>query len=233
MQDSIKFDAIIDTYQEYMQEAFTLLALSKKLQEEDESDLKKYGPDIDFSRPNDYLISRLSRYAFLLAAMSLEAGANALLKSISTNSSIYDDYEKLQTLIKYEVFCLSKSKTIDRGNVLFQRVKELMTCRNEFVHPKPRTAEFESNGRIDTIVRGNTSNRKYPKYLNFILLDDAISSVSDVANFTAWVLNDICSIEIIEGASLIGFGTYGWTGEQEEICKNYKIDQRSFGKEKC
>ena len=112
-----------------------------------------------------------------------------------------------------------------------QRVKELISCRNEFVHPKPRGADFFSDGEKDRIIKEETASRKYPKYLNFISLEDSINGIGDVANFTGWVLYDICKMKVEDGASMIGFGTYGWTASQDEICRKKSIDQRSFGVE--
>jgi len=201
---------------------------------EDDELVEKYGSEHDFSRPNEYMIARLSRYSFLLCAMSLEAGANALIKSISKSEYVYVEYEKLQTLMKYEIFCLSKNTTIDRGNVVFQRIKELVSCRNEFAHPKPRTASFTSDGITDQIKHEITNNRKYPKYFNFIMLDDSLNALKDICDFVSWVLFDICKLPIKEGATLLGIDMYGHTYTQCKICDQYSIDKRSFGiEEKC
>ena len=80
------------------------------------------------------------RYAFLLAANALEAAANALLLGLDLNRSSYADLEKLPTLLKIETFCLAKGKALDRGNVLYARMRDVVKCRNEFVHPKPTKA---------------------------------------------------------------------------------------------
>jgi hypothetical protein len=129
----------IDTYHEYMCEAFFALRSSlsslDSAQTCEEDDSQGYWLCVDANMQ--------CRYSFLLAANSLEAAANAMLLNLDTTPSLYYDLEKLPTLLKFEFLCMSLGKRLDRGNDLYAKIKEVVRCRNEFVHPKPRKATFQ------------------------------------------------------------------------------------------
>lgn len=219
----------IDTFYEYMDESFGVLSIASNLKDEDERD--PGDPDADFYRPNESMVCRLSRYGFLLSSMALESGANALIKNISSTNSIYEDYEKLPTLLKYEIFCMYHGKEIDRGNTKYQNVKNIINCRNEFVHPKPREAKVLTSNDGDHLVSSKENKANYPMYLNFIMLEHSISAIGDIANFTSWILFDICELDIQKGCLTLGLDTYSSTGSMYKIWDIKNFDRRVFAKD--
>ncbi len=218
----------IDTFYEYMDESFEALSIACNLKEQDETDSGEL--DADFYRPNEYMISRLSRYGFLLSSMALESGANALIKKISSTNLMYEDYEKLPTLLKYETFCMYNGKMIDRGNTKYKKAKNIINCRNEFVHPKPREAKVLTNEKGDHLVSKKENRSNYPMYLNFIMLEHSLSAIGDIANFTSWILFDICKLKIKEGCLSLGLDTYSSTGAMDKIWYLKNFDRRVFAK---
>lgn len=220
------FEMTIDTFFEYMDESFGVLSIASNLKDED--DRNPGEPDADFYRPNEYMVSRLSRYGFLLSSMALESGANALIKNISSTKSMYEDYEKLPTLLKYELFCMFHGKEIDRGNTKYQNVKNIINCRNEFVHPKPREAKVITSNDGDHFLSGKEYIANYPMYLNFIMLEHSISAIGDIANFTSWILFDICQLGIQKGFLILGLDSYSSTGSMYNIWNKRNFDRRVF-----
>lgn len=154
------------------------------------------------------------RYAFLLAANALEAAANALLLGLDTGRSSYSDMEKLPTLLKFEIFCLAKGKRIDRSNDLYGRVKDVVRCRNEFVHPKPTDAlvELTANGSDVEVKVAKTRTRGYPMSFCMFEPTHAREAIGDILAFVAWVVFDICKFEMKDGALIIGHQSCGSTG---------------------
>lgn len=152
----------IDTYHDYMCEALDSLRSglacfreATKISEED--DLKKGWLYKD--------AGIRCRYAFLTAANALEASANALLLDLEISRALYEDFEKLSTLLKFEVVCMAHGKKLDRSNNLYGRIKEIVQCRNEFVHPKPSKAicELSSDG-LDLEIKVKKQKREATQF---------------------------------------------------------------------
>jgi hypothetical protein len=208
-----KLQTGINYYSEFMCEA-----IRSFLYAEDLIDAAYELLDDDLEKVDLYSSAGIhSRYAFLISANALESAANALLLGIDTNRSIYKDLEKLGTLLKYEVFCMSSNKKLDRGNQLYSNVKEIVKCRNEFVHPKPKKVDYgvDDNDQIDFIVP-RTKNCNYPTYITMIEAKHVKQAISDILNF----------------AMLIGNGQLSVTGDIQTLKHEYCFDVRSFGIDK-
>ena len=163
------------------------------------------------------------RYSFLLAA-------NALLLSLETNRALYDDFEKLPTLLKFEVVCMALGKKLDRGNNLYSKIKEIVKCRNEFVHPKPRRANgrLAQDGKDFEIVVARTKSCDYPTYFSLLEPKHTVNAVGDILKFLSWILFDICEYSVKEGAMLLGIGSLSKTGDITILANKYGFDTRTF-----
>src|SRR4051812_15954768 len=104
----------ISTYHEYMIEATSALRLGLDFH-------KKFLelPENTTSDSSGYFAAMNCRYAFLMIANSLEAAANALLLSKRYSNDYYQELEKLNTLLKFKLFCNLQGKQLDSGNVLY------------------------------------------------------------------------------------------------------------------
>lgn len=221
----------IDTYHEFMCEAFSALrsglSLLKEAEDREEDDAHRHWL---------YLEAGMQcRYAFLLAANALESAANALLLGLETSNALYNDFEKLSTLLKFEIVCMAHGKKLDRGNDLYAKIKEVVKCRNEFVHPKPRkaTASLTPNGKDVEINVTRTKSRDYPTYFSMFELKHARQAVGDILYFLAWVVFDICEYSIKDGALRLGYESFGSSGSVILLADEYGFDTRTFGEEKC
>lgn len=216
----------INTYHEYMWEAFDSLQLGlQKL-----ADSKNREEDDQETNWLAVSAGMYCRYAFLLAANALEAAANALILGMETSQASYSDLEKLPTLLKFEVFCLAKGKYLDRGNAMYARIKDVVRCRNEFVHPKPKKASFKlsDDGKEVEFQVPRTGTREHPTYYSIFEPSHACEAIGDILAFISWVVFDICAYEQKEGVLLIGCESYGSTGSITQVGSEYGFDLRSF-----
>jgi hypothetical protein len=227
----VKGETSISTYHEYILEAIASILFGMKLHDE----RSRLGDD---NGSDSYGLMRdmYGRYSFIMIANSIEAAANALLLSLKTDRDYYKELEGLNTIFKFRLFCNSMNTTLDMGNARVSFIKDIISCRNEFVHPKPRTVEYtiEEKTGIQTYKIKTTKNRQYPHYHSEITLSHSIQALQDTLSFLAWVCFDVCLLEIQDGCFRLGFNSYGSTGDILYISmkRGIKFDERTFGKSK-
>jgi hypothetical protein len=126
-------------------------------------------------------------------------------------------------------------KRLDQGDIKFARIKEIISCRNEFVHPKPRKASYTIKSSTSEIKFNTKSskNRNYPTYFSEIKPQHVLTALEDALTFLSWLCFDICKLEIQEGAFRLGLDSYGSSADIDiiEIENKIKFDKRTFGKE--
>ena len=173
-----------------------------------------------------------SRYAFLMIANSLESAANAFLLDLYLPDDSYKELEKLGTLSKITMYCDLKGFEFDNGKDLTAKVKEIISCRNEFVHPKPKSVEVDLSGDEAVLLTKTTKSKKYPLYFSEIKFEHTIEALKDTLDFLAWVCFDVCKYEREEGSFIIGFNSIGSTADIDIIAAetNYKFDLRTFNR---
>jgi hypothetical protein len=221
----------INTYHEYMYEAFDSLRSGLELFREAE----ECEEDDDLRKGWLYREAGIRcRYAFLLAANALEAAANALLLDLEISRALYEDFEKLSTLLKFEVVCMAHGKKLDRGNDLYGRMREIVQCRNEFVHPKPlkATGELTSDGLDVEIKVKRTKKRGYPTSFSLFEPGHSRDAISDILRFVSWVVFEVLEFKIRDGSLRLGYGSMGQTGTVLSLAEEYGFDIRTFGEEK-
>ena len=171
------------------------------------------------------------RYAFLMATNSLEAAANALLKGLDISHALYGDLEKLSTLLKFEVVCIASGKKLDRDRDFFGRIKEIVRCRNEFVHPKPSLVPCGLAGDSKTLEPQlrRTKSRGYPLALEYLTPEHTKDAIGDILAFLSWVVFDICQCGIRDGAMALGCKSLCLSGDIDLFAREYGFDIRTFG----
>lgn len=221
----------IDTYHQYMCEA--LHSLRSGLESKEQADELIGQGDTLGAYSWGVESGMRCRYAFLLAANALEAAANALLLSLDASRGVFEAAERLETLLKFELVCMARGKRLDRGNVLFAKLTEIVRCRNQFVHPKPNKvsilptadgAEFEPD-----VPKTKTSG--YPKSFGLFLPAHAQSAIGDILGFVAWVTFDILGLGLEEGSMHLGYGSCGSTADVTLLALEHGFDMRSFGED--
>ena len=220
-------DFAVLTYHDYINES-----LSSFRQAMDES--KKISGSIDKLDLHflKHAIAMRYRYAFLMAANSLEAAANALLLSLNFSTTTqYTDIERLPTLLKFDLFCKFNHRDLNRGDIKYAHVKELISARNEFVHPKPKRIEYsisETNNIQYSIPY--SKNKRYPLYLYNFEDVHVLNAFQDVFGFIGWICFYICNFSVQDGSLLLGLNSVGHNSDiyfiEEEY--KYKFDKRSI-----
>jgi hypothetical protein len=220
----------ISTYHEYILEAIYSLRQGLSLYEE----AKKVPADIGSDQ--SMLIAEIHcRYSFLMIANSLEASANALLLSLKLDNKYYDELERTSTLVKFKLFCDFNGHRLNQSDLKYAQVKDIIDCRNEFVHPKPKKATYtidSSTSEIKFETR-TTKNRQYPQYFNEIKPPHVLIALDDTLTFISWVCFDVCKLTLQDGALRLGLGSYGSTGDIDIVGIENKIqfDKRTFGQQ--
>jgi hypothetical protein len=220
----------ISTYHEYILEAIYSLRQGLSFYEH-----TKTIPD-DIGSDQSMIIAEIHcRYSFLMIANSLEASANALLISLQLDKEYYEELERTSTLVKFKLFCDFNGHRLPQGDIKFARVKDIINCRNEFVHPKPKKANYVIDGLTSEIKYDikTTKNRKYPHYFNEIKPFHVLTALEDTLVFLSWLCFDICKLKVQDGALRLGLGSYGSTADIDiiGIDNNIKFDKRTFGQE--
>jgi len=220
----------ISTYHEYILEAIYTLRHGLSFYER----AKLIPPDIGSDQ--SMIIAEINcRYSFLMISNSLESAANALLLSLNLDKEYYDELERTSTLVKFQLFCDFRVERLNQGDIKFGRIKDIVSCRNEFVHPKPRKANYSIDNLTSEIKFDvkSTKNRNYPTYFSEIKPLHVLTALEDALTFLSWVCFDICKLEIQDGASRLGLGSSSSTAHIDIIGIENKInfDKRTFGKE--
>ena len=221
----------ISTYHEYILEA--IFSLRQGLSYYQNSKLVPEDIGSDYSGITGEINCR---YSFLMISNSLEAAANALLLSLKLNKEYYEELEKLNTLVKFKLFCDFSGKRLDQSNIIYGRVKDIISCRNEFVHPKPKTVNYNIDSKTTSIEYDikKTKTRNYPLYFNEIKPELVLIALEDVLAFISWVCFDTCGLEIQDGSLRLGLNSYGDTADIDIIANEYNrnFDKRTFGRKK-
>jgi hypothetical protein len=169
-----------------------------------------------------------SRYAFLLASNALENCAHSILaNSEKLSSSLLEDIDKIGTINKFEIFALIHGSTVNRGDGRYSKIREVIKCRNAFVHPKNLMVPVESDG-----VRGIprvVGNRNYPLAFEFMEIEQVAHMIGDILRFISWVVFDVCKYKIEEAPHLISDDSQWWMNDLEVGERLWGYDFRSFG----
>ncbi|MBX7153846.1 MAG: hypothetical protein K1X91_02710 [Bacteriodetes bacterium] len=218
---------VINTYHEYILEGMSALVLGLHLHKQALQD----SPDFP-TMSGRYALTNC-RYTFLMINNALESAANALIGSLKIDKDVYNEFEKISTLKKFHVFTNLQGKSLDTGDVRYSNMKELIKCRNEFVHPKPKHAIHivESNPGESYLKVSSTNSGRYPLYFDALTPEHVITALQDTLSFIAWIVFDICKFNIQEGALLIGSGSLENNDDivRIEYERNITLDKRSFG----
>ena len=98
------------------------------------ADLSKNAEDKDVEHT-------LAKSAIIHCCFVIEAIANSLISNIGFQTKFEDSIEKLDPIAKLEFFSYAwKGRTkLDRGSTHIQVLQELISIRNNYVHPKKQT----------------------------------------------------------------------------------------------
>jgi len=93
---------------------------------------------------------RFVRSSILNSALCLEAAANCCLDFLQLQRPSHEDYEQLKTLAKFDLFLhyVNSQGVLDREHKIVRPVRNVVSCRNEYVHSKVIVDTIEGNRLI-------------------------------------------------------------------------------------
>lgn len=116
------------------------------------TDALRFSGVAHMSAPAD-LRTAAAKASVLHCVFCLEATANSLLSDLDYSSRLREATDRFQTLEKFEFVLYHISQRImDRGTRQVQAVAQLLKVRNDYVHPKIRSADgafSEANKTVD------------------------------------------------------------------------------------
>lgn len=86
------------------------------------------------------IVQRYARASFLSISLALECVANCL--NFEFPGKLAQEVDKLPTITKYELYARLSGKNLNRGKHCVQQVQEIISMRNDTVHPKVKTTKL-------------------------------------------------------------------------------------------
>jgi hypothetical protein len=199
--------------------------------------------DTDQEKYADNVISPFVRTSLINSILLIECAANCAIASLDLNTSYFNEIERLTSLGKFEFFLNNISrKSIDRGSLEVQRIQELKSIRDYYVHPKVRKSVWE---QVDTnlwvVDSGRTATLQISKNPREWEINDAIKALKSVNDFFNLYFLDWCNLhsdavyDILIGSRKVNLsapeGAYvDCVGGLDRAYKNWGIDFRFLGK---
>ncbi len=148
---------------------------------------------------------RMTRSAIAFSALALESAANCCLDALRLPKDSFEDFEKLPTLAKFDLFLtrVNGKQLLDREHVLVRPIRNLISCRNEFVHSKVRKEQAQA-GRVEPKIwlpLGLPHNSDYWQPLH------AVKCFTVLADFLNYFFFELCGYPIkgIDGRNRVAF----------------------------
>lgn len=155
--------------------------------------------DTDQEKYDDDVISPLIRASILNSILLLESASNCAIDSLNLSSKFYGDIEKLPFLSKFELFLnrINPGSPFDRGCAKLQRVAELKSIRDFYVHPKVKESKYHkiAENTWDTDY-GKTQQLQFPRDPNRWQLDHAILALKTVNDFFNLFFLQWCKLRV-------------------------------------
>lgn len=144
------------------------------------------------------LPSTLTRAAVISSCLLLECAANCCIDAMDKTGPFKDDIDKLPFLTKFEVFLdsLKGSTKFDRGSLRIQKIGELKTIRDSYVHPKVKKHDwiFESEAQ-KRVHLGYTKLLELPFDIRLWDPPHCVTALRAVNDFLAHYFGDLCAFD--------------------------------------
>lgn len=157
---------------------------------------------------NHDLMRLYSRTSGIYSILLLEASANICIDCLDLESSIYKDVDKLSVLAKFDFYLRAsgRKKSIDRGNYYSQRIQEIKSLRDNFVHPKKckvswKVIDIETDHRISEAEL--TKALKIPKDYRYWEFDDLLKITKSIHSFLRYYFIELCEMTVAESCGIL------------------------------
>lgn len=150
---------------------------------------------------DSYLMNRHARSSVIASALSIECAANCLLGSVELPKALSKALDKLNPLSKIDTALRLKSASkLDRGRNEIQKIDELTTARNDYVHPQAKIikagiAPPEDDGKyyaFTTTLEGDIwPALGIPKRAMFWTKDSSLATLKAISKFFKYVFIEL------------------------------------------
>ncbi|EPV2532126.1 hypothetical protein ACV28K_004712 [Vibrio alginolyticus] len=162
--------------------------------------------DIDQDNYKDDVIKPHVRASVINTCLLLECGANCLIETLDLPKQFFDDIDKMPFLSKFEFFLnkVNPSQKFDRGALVVQRVKELKTIRDSYVHQKVKKSKYEIiSSTVSEADYGCTEQLKFPRAPKKWRSEHAVSALKAVNDFYNEYLLNWCALNTQQTVDLL------------------------------
>ncbi len=99
------------------------------------------------SRDDQDRQKRYVKNAIISSALALESAANCCLDVLQLDKGSFEEFDKLQTLGKFDIFLnhVRSPQHLNREHELVRPIRNLISCRNTYVHSKVLKEGVEEN----------------------------------------------------------------------------------------
>ena len=144
----------------------------------------------------DYDVSAsMARGSLACTMMIPEVVANVLIETLSLESSVFGDVDRMSAIGKFDFFLRTnfRSRKLERGMRPVQALQELKRLRDVFVHPKPQEVHWTpSEDETYMGESGRTPILDMSKNPTSWYSEDAIHAMRAVHSFLAFYFKDLC-----------------------------------------
>jgi hypothetical protein len=158
---------------------------------------------------NDHdLVQLFARTSAIYSMLILEASANLCIDCLDLERSIYKDVDKLSVLAKFDFYLRAsgKNRVLDRGNAYAQRIQEIKTLRDGFVHPKMTKVSWkvieEENNHRETKAE-LTKMMKIAKHSRYWEFEDLLIITRSVHEFLRHFFIELCGMSASESCGTL------------------------------
>jgi hypothetical protein len=125
-----------------------------------------------------------TRSAIVFSALALESAANCCLDFLGLQKGAFEDFEKLQTLSKFDLFLRDgqRKDALDREHKLVHPIRNLISCRNAIVHSKVQTDRVKE-GRVEPQIWEPLGLPHNPEYWQPVHAIKCFTVMSDFLNY--------------------------------------------------
>jgi len=154
--------------------------------------------------------------AVFFSCLMLEAAANCCLLDLGFSRSLRDDFDKLPTLVKFDLYLAVKKRgrvSLDRGSQIYREARELKKIRDLTVHPKQTRVSWMLD---DEGAGSGRANQTEVLGLSYSMAEwtseSALTAFRSANGFLNYFFRDICKANSRE-LRLMLFSPHGgdWT----------------------
>ena len=164
----------------------------------------------DARKDNDHEFADTLCRASIMSSLLLETAANTCIEFMDLDKQFFLEVDRLPITTKFDFFLRTRfrDRKLDRSKHQFQILKELISVRNMFVHPKTKyitwnVERFDDDTATLSTDLDKTNLLKVAMNPDFWDTEDALSVMHGVHIFLKFFFHDMCKFNPKQVSSLL------------------------------